>query len=87
MKSIILLALLSLTAASAEGQCRPPHDSHEARLLAFYETPLVFSMAAAPARVEAAELALGVEVGNVPSPSAELQRPEFCASRTPRIRR
>ena len=35
MKSIILLALLSLTAASAEGQCRPPHDSHEARLLAF----------------------------------------------------
>lgn len=78
MKSLIVLASLSLAAASAEAQCRPPRDSHEARLLAFYQAPLVFSMAAAPASVAAGELALGVEMGNVPSPSAELRRPEFC---------
>ena len=78
MKSIALLALAGLTANSVEAQCRPPANSHEARLLAFYEAPLVFSMAGAPTQMVAGELLVAVEAGNVPSPSAELQRPEFC---------
>ena len=72
-----LFALMAI-AVRAEGQCRPPADSHEARLLAFYEAPLVFSIAAAPARLAAGELRVGAEAGNVPSPSPDLQRPEFC---------
>jgi hypothetical protein len=74
----MLLMLVALTAADAGAQCRPPADSHEARLLAFYEAPLVFSMAAAPTPVAAGELRFGLEAGSVPSPSTELQRPEFC---------
>ena len=78
MKSIALFALAGLAATSVEAQCRPPRNSHEARLLAFYEAPLVFSMAVAPTRVVAGELSVAAEVGNVPSPSSTLQRPEFC---------
>jgi hypothetical protein len=78
MKPIALLALAGLTATSVEAQCRPPANSHEARLLAFYEAPLVFSMAGAPTQLAAGELRVAAEAGNVPSPNAELQRPEFC---------
>jgi hypothetical protein len=56
MKSIALLALAGLAATSLEAQCRPPANSHEARLLAFYEAPLVFSMAGAPTHLVAGEL-------------------------------
>jgi hypothetical protein len=78
MKSIALLALASVAATSVEAQCRPPANSHEARLLAFYEAPLVFSMAGAPTPLVAGELRVAAEAGNVPSPSAALQRPEYC---------
>ena len=78
MKSIVLLAVAGLAATSVEAQCRPPANTHEARLLAFYEAPLVFSMAGAPTQLVAGELRVVAEAGNVPSPSAALQRPEFC---------
>jgi hypothetical protein len=78
MKSITLLALAGLAATRVKAQCRPPANSHEARLLAFYEAPIVFSMAGAPTPLVAGELRVAAEAGNVPSPSAELQRPEFC---------
>ena len=51
MKFIALPALAGLAATSVNAQCRPPANSHEARLLAFYEAPLVFSIAGAPERV------------------------------------
>ena len=78
MKSITLLALAGLAASSIQAQCRPPANSHEARLLAFYEAPLVFSMPGAPTPMVAGELRVAAEAGSVPSPSAVLQRPEFC---------
>ena len=78
MKFIALLALSALAATSIEAQCRPPANSHEARLLAFYEAPLVFSMAGAPTQLVPGELSVAAEAGNVPSPSAALQRPELC---------
>jgi len=78
MKFMVLLALAGLATTRIEAQCHPPANSHEARLLAFYETPLVFSMAGAPTQLVAGELSIVAEAGNVPSPSAALQRPEFC---------
>jgi hypothetical protein len=78
MSYVALLSILAMAASTVDAQCRPPRNSHEARLLAFYEAPLVFSMAAAPTRLVAGELRIVAEVGNVPSPSAVLQRPEFC---------
>lgn len=78
MKSIALLALLGLVTTSVSAQCRPPKNSHEARLLAFYEAPLVFSMSGAPTLLATGELRVAAEAGTVPSPSSVLQRPEFC---------
>jgi hypothetical protein len=73
-----MLVMTSLLAGSAEAQCRPPAHSREARLLAFYEAPLVFSVLAAPERLAAGAVRVGAEAGNIPAPDPALQRPEFC---------
>jgi len=77
MKALLLLGVVGI-AATANAQCRPPANTHEARLLAFYEAPLVFSFLSAPRSVPAGAVTLGAEAGNVPSPNAELRRPEYC---------
>ena len=75
--AIAALGTLVWTAA-ASAQCRPPANSHEARLLAFYEAPIVFSMAAAPERLALGAIRLGAEGIPVPSPNPALQHPEYC---------
>ena len=77
MKWIMLLVAIGI-GTNAEAQCRPPANSHEAKLFAFYEAPLVFSFAGAPVELPAGAVMLGAEAGNVPSPNAEIQRPEYC---------
>ena len=51
--------------APALAQCRPPANSNEARLLAFYEAPIVFSMADAPEKL--ASGAVRVDAEGAPS--------------------
>lgn len=81
-----LAALVSLGIAlapiTALAQCRPPATSHEARLLAFYEAPIAFSMAGAPAELAPGALQLGGEAIPVPSPAPALQHPEYCYANT-----
>ncbi len=79
-----MLALFgaALFPAMSNAQCRPPADSHEARLLAFYEAPIVFSMSSAPERLSAGAVRIGAEVIPVPSPAPVLQHPNYCYANT-----
>lgn len=72
------LALAALAPTAVRAQCRPPANSHEARLLAFYSVPIAFS--ADPAAIEAPRgtVQLSVEGALVPKPSASLQHTEYC---------
>lgn len=81
MATVVAMSCV-VAAAPAEAQCRPPAGSHEARLLAFYVAPTVFSLLTAPQSLEAGSLRLGVEVVPVPSPSSALQHPEYCYQNT-----
>ncbi|MEO6865491.1 MAG: hypothetical protein ABI229_08565 [Gemmatimonadaceae bacterium] len=74
----MLGALCALYAPAALAQCRPPQDSHEARLLAFYSVPIVFSADAAALSLPAGAVRLSGEGAFVPAPSAEIQHTEFC---------
>ena len=71
-------ALGTLAFGAAGAQCRPPAGSHEARLLAFYEAPVLFSMASAPERLAPGALSVGAEAIPVPSPDPALTHPSFC---------
>lgn len=71
-------ALGTIAFGAAGAQCRPPASSHEARLLAFYEAPLLFSMGTAPERLAPGAVSIGGEAIPVPSPDAALTHPSFC---------
>src|SRR5690242_19540210 len=71
-------ALGTIAFGAARAQCRPPASSHEARLLAFYEAPVLFSMGSAPERLVPGAVRIGGEAIPVPSPDPALTHPSFC---------
>lgn len=71
-------ALISLSASYASAQCRPPRNSHEAQLLAFYSVPIVFSADAAALSLPAGAVRIAGEGVYVPTASAALQHTDFC---------
>jgi hypothetical protein len=76
---LALIGALSVICASrASAQCRPPKDSHEARLLAFYSVPIVFSADPASISLPAGAIRLSAEGAFVPTPSATLQQTDYC---------
>ena len=74
----VAAALGTIAFGAAGAQCRPPASSHEARLLAFYEAPVLFSMGSAPERLAPGSLRIGAEAIPVPSPDPVLTHPSFC---------
>lgn len=67
-----------VAATDARAQCRPPTDSNEARLLAFYSAPISFSPAGAPEHLSAWTIRVGGEGGPIPDPDPEIQRTGAC---------
>jgi hypothetical protein len=80
--SSALLASASLFAASVSAAqaptCEPPTNSNEAKLLAFFATPIAFSPGGTVAPLSPWQIRLGFEASYVPSPSKEIQQPEAC---------
>lgn len=71
-------SLIAAGGAVAQAECRPPADSHEAKLLAFYTVPIAFSPAEAPAVLSPWTIRVGGQLSNVPSPSREIQQTGLC---------
>ena len=62
----------------AQGVCEPPESSNEAKLLAFFATPIAFSPGGLVQGLEPGRLRFAVDVAYVPSPSRSIQQPEAC---------
>jgi hypothetical protein len=71
--------LAGLGQRSAQAQtCHPPSDSNEAKLLAFYEAPIMFSPATRPQALAPWSLVVGVEVSPIPNPDPALEQTSLC---------
>ena len=62
----------------AAAQCTPPTNSNEAKLLAFYADPLVFSMATEPELLPAGTIRIGGEISPIPTPDPSIERTDVC---------
>ena len=78
LKPALILAAAALAAQGASAQCRPPKDSHEARLLAFYSAPIVFSTDPGTIGLPAGAVRVSGEGVLIPTPSANIQRTTIC---------
>lgn len=72
------VCLLLATSAPLQAQCRVPTGSNEARLLAWYAAPLVFSPAGVLGDLPPGGLRAMLEMTYIPVPGAALQRTSSC---------
>ena len=77
-----ITAALLLNRSAAHAQlnytCEPPKSSNEAKLLAFFATPIAFSPGGIVEGLAPWRVRVGLEASYVPSPSKEMQQPEAC---------
>jgi hypothetical protein len=71
-------ALSCIMARQVAAQCVPPTNSNEARLLAFYEAPLVFSFATQPQISAPWTVRVGGELSPIPTPDPAIERTGYC---------
>lgn len=64
--------------AQTNATCRPPKGSNEAKLLAFFATPVAFSPGGMATGLSPWRVRLAFDAAYVPSPSREMQQPEAC---------
>lgn len=78
----IAVATILLASMPAGAQlnvtCRPDKGSNEAKLLAFFATPIAFSPGGIVERLAPGRIRVGFEASYVPPPSKEIQQPEAC---------
>ena len=80
MRLALSVCVLAFAAApvAAQTTCYPTSEQNEGKLLAFYALPIAFSPATLPVRLAPGAVRVSGEVTYVPSPSAEMRRPEQC---------
>ena len=61
-------------------QCVPPANSSDAKLLAFYEDPIVFGTATAPQALALGRASITGELTGIPSPGAAISHATYCFS-------
>lgn len=74
----LALVFAALAPLGASGQCLPPEDSNEARLLAYYEAPIIFSPQLTPGRMRPGGFAIAGDLTYIPKPDPSLQRTSRC---------
>jgi hypothetical protein len=80
--SVSVALLVAAASAAGAQECRPGKDSREAQMLAFFAGPIAFSPSGNIAPLSKGEIRLGFDVTYVPTPSAEIRRPETCYTDT-----
>jgi len=73
-----LLLNRSVAHAQLNYTCEPPKSSNEAKLLAFFATPIAFSPGGIVEGLAPWRVRVGLEASYVPSPSKEMQQPDAC---------
>ncbi len=64
--------------ALATAQCRPPANSNTAKLLTFYEVPIIYATPDAPVVQAPGKLDLTFELVGVPTPPSSITMSDFC---------
>lgn len=76
--SALLYSALTTAQLLAGGECRPPRDSSEAKLLAWFAAPIAFSPAGHAERLAPGAVRLSFDLTYVPAPGRDISRASYC---------
>jgi len=74
----LFFSALTAVQALAGGECRPPKDSSEAKLLAWFAAPIAFSPAGHSERLAPGAVRLSFDLTYVPAPGRDISRASYC---------
>ena len=77
-RGLVVGVMLIAVQQQAAAQCKVKTDSNEAKLLAFYTAPIVFSMATAPQEMPPGSIRIGAEGEYVPKPDPAIEQTGAC---------
>lgn len=77
-RCVLAGAALAMLPCASFAQCRPGPNTNEAKLLAFYAAPIVFSSMDAPARLAPGQVLISAEVSPIPTPDPAIQQTSYC---------
>src|ERR1700680_3621804 len=77
-RGLFIGVILFAAQREATAQCRVPTGSNEAKLLAFYTAPIVFTMATAPEELPPASIRIGAEGEYIPKPDPAIEQTGRC---------
>ena len=76
--SVVLVAGLAAVPSVARAQCHPARNTNEAKLLAFYAAPIVFSSMDAVQQLAPGQVLISAELSPIPRPDPQIQQTSFC---------
>jgi hypothetical protein len=79
-RGLVVVATLIAAHQQLAAQCKVRTGSNEAKLLAFYTAPIVFSMATAPLQMVPGSLRIGAEGEYIPKPNSTIEQTGACFS-------
>jgi hypothetical protein len=77
-RALVIVVSFCALQHRAGAQCKVGTNSNEAKLLAFYTAPIVFSMATAPEVMRPASIRIGAEGEYVPKPNTAIEQTGTC---------
>lgn len=72
------VAVLAAMPASIRAQCHAAANTNEAKLLAFYAAPIVFSPGDAPETLAPGQVLISAELAPIPKPDPKIEFTSFC---------
>lgn len=77
-RGLVVVVILIAAQQQLTAQCKVKTGSNEAKLLAFYTAPIVFSMATTPVEMLPGRIRIGAEGEYIPKPDPALERTGAC---------
>jgi hypothetical protein len=78
--ALALLAVVSTHALAQGDVCKPGSDTNEAKMLAYFATPLAFSPSGHAGGMRRGEVRVSFDATYIPAPSSSITSPEVCYS-------
>lgn len=78
VSSLGVVAVVSTNALAQGDVCKPGSDTNEAKMLAYFATPLAFSPSGNAGGMRAGEVRVSFDATYIPAPSKEITSPQVC---------
>ena len=76
--SFVLASIALTQGLAAQGVCRPPEESSDSKLLAFFSAPIAFSPSGSTGQIAPWSVSVSLDATYIPKPSEDIRSSSYC---------